>query len=170
MIYLLIRQLLDMKNNQYVLRVFSITSLLVLFMMVSSCNKCDDPLNELTGDEVIEDAIVKVISNPPEQPLLIRSASDFPGNTQIRVSLNNGYTFGQADFTKYSIVCFPTQTSCDASFSKDIKVDYINKIVKYTMGITVCDMCEYRVSQAHYVVISKIPDDYTFEYELVELN
>jgi hypothetical protein len=86
------------------------------------------------------------------------------------VSLNNGYSFSQADYSQYSIVCFPTQTSCDASFDKEVTVDAINKIVKYRMGITVCDMCEYNVSQAHFLVIPRIPEEYTFEYELQQLN
>lgn len=157
-----------MKKTARLNSLLNFTLLIAMVFVFSSCNKCDEPLNRLTGDELIENSIVKVMANPPAEPELIREASDF--NVPIQISTDNGYTFSQMDFNKYSIVCFPTNTYCDASFDREISLDYLNKVVKYTMGITVCDMCEYRVSQAHYVLISKIPDDFTFEYELIELN
>lgn len=168
MIYLPYRQSISMKKKRSSIQFFTMLSLVFVTILLTSCNKCDDPLNRVAGD-VIEESVVKTLTNPPSAPMLIRSAEDF-GGQQIRISLNNGYSFEQIDYDQYSVVCFPTQTSCDASFDKEVTIDAVNKIVKYRMGITVCDLCEYEVSQAHFLLIQRIPEDYSFEYELQQLN
>lgn len=133
----------------------------ILFLIIglfafTSCKKCD-PSNS-SGGEIIDNAIVKVIYSVPN-PILVTDSSQV--NFPIEVSLDNQISFEPIDFTKYSLLAFPTTASCSSGYDRVVVKNAADQSVTYTITITECETCEGNVYITNWVLIPAVPSNYS---------
>jgi len=135
--------------------------------ILSSCKKkCDLPEDVDSGE------IVAGISIFPEGSLTQGDQSTFliTGNSAnagtIKMSLDKGMTKTDVDWGKYSVLCYPTTTSCNTSFTRNVEIDDVNGIVYYTINLKECGKCESKVATENIVVIRSIPETYQVFFDV----
>lgn len=133
---------------------------------LSSCKKCD-PSNSNSG-RIIEDAIVRVGSwkaqNPGNQ--FINSANEFSGT--IEMSLDDGVSYQPVDFSKYSVFAQTTTSSCSSGYHREVSLNAAKNIATYSIEIVECSTCENLVTIGNWVLTSKVPSNFTAEFEIIK--
>lgn len=135
---------------------------LFTLVITSSCKKCD-PTNSV-GGEVIEGAVVRVIGGP-STPMLIRSNNDIP--QEIEVRFDGDVSYQNVDFTKYSVMCLPTNASCSSGYDRVVQLDAGNQTIKYTVTITECETCEGQTRIYNWVLIPVVPANIDPVFEVI---
>lgn len=82
-------------------------------------------------------------------------------NFPIEVSLDNQITFEPVDFTKYSLLAFPTTASCSSGYDRVVVKNDTDQTVTYTITINECGTCEGNVYITNWVLIPAVPSNYT---------
>lgn len=95
---------------------------------------------------------------------LITSSSPDAGT--IQMSLNDGITKTAFDYGSYSILCYPTTTSCNSSFERTVNINDVNGTVTYKITITECGTCENKVYTENIVAVQAIPDTYQVFFDV----
>lgn len=129
----------------------------------TSCSKCET--GNLSTGEIIENSIVRSMSNAPGQKVF-REASDF--FAELEMSLDNGQSYNPVNFDLYSVLSFPTSSNCAANFVRNVTFDEANEMVLYKITITNCPDCTSQVKQSNFVLTRKVPENYTVNFELVD--
>jgi hypothetical protein len=104
---------------------------------------------------------LRIVGNPYSAEL-IRSSE--PYGLDYLISFDGGYTYEPIDFTEYDLMVLPTQASCLASYYRDVKLDVENEKVVYTLRIEECGTCNQQVTLQNWVLIDKVPANYTPEF------
>lgn len=145
--------------------ILSIT--LVLATVFSSCKKkCDLPEDSNSGK------IKSSVSIFPTGQLtsgeiggrLITNESPDAGT--IQMSLNEGVTKTAFDYGSYSILCYPTTTSCNSAFERTVDINDVSGTVTYTILITECGKCENKVYTENIVAVQAIPSTYQVFFDV----
>lgn len=142
--------------------------LLILAVSFSSCKKkCDLPDNAYLGEIESEISIfssnsLAVDANSPDD-YLITSEDEFSG---IKMSSDGGVTKTPFNYGSYSILCYPTTTTCNSSFTRNVEIDDINGIIIYTIDITQCETCDEGRTSDNAVVIRAVPDSYQVVFDV----
>lgn len=145
-------------------------SIFVFIALISnSCKKKCDLGNDVTLGEIKAN-----ISIFPESGYLTSEltsdqyliTANHPYANRFKISDDQGITKKDVNFNEYSILCYPMTVSCFAQFTRDIKIDDINGVVKYTVHVKDCGKCEEDRYVENYVVIRAIPDTYTILYDV----
>lgn len=134
------------------------TSLLLLTVLLvfTSCKKCD-PTNSV-GGEILENAIVKVITNI-SNPILVTNAGQV--DYAIEVSFDNQINYEPVDFTKYSVMALPTLASCSSGYDRVVTKNATDQTVTYTITITECETCDGSSRIQNWVLIPAVPGTYS---------
>ncbi len=144
-----------------------ILSIFALFIGLSSCaKKCNVPDDSDTGS-IIHDVIIYPSSGSMTGNMgndyVINESHKYAGEYQIR--------FGQGakvpvDYSQYTILCYPTQTTCAASFNRSVVVNDTTQTVTYKIEITQCKDCLQNVDNENYVLVPKFPANYAVVYDV----
>ncbi len=140
---------------------------LVLTTVFSSCKKkCDLPEDTDAGKIKTEITIYPsgYLTSNEIGGRLITGASTDVGT--IQMSLDKGVTKTAFDFGSYSILCYPTTTSCNSSFERSVDINDVNGTVTYKILITECGKCEYKVSTENIVAVQAIPANYQVFFDV----
>ena len=86
--------------------------------------------------------------------------------SQYKTSTDGGVTKVDANYGKYSILCYPITTTCNASFDRSVSIDDVNGVVVYKITATECSNCKEKRFFENYVAIRAIPDSYTVLYDV----
>jgi hypothetical protein len=136
-----------------------------LFLGLSSCSKkCVLSENSDSG-AIIQDVII------------YPSSGSMTGNMGNEYVINGSHKYANAfdlrigDTEKtpfnsdiHTILCYPTTSSCAASFSRSVLIDNAAQTVKYSIDITQCKDCLQEVSNENYVLVPAFPENYEVSY------
>ena len=137
---------------------FIVIILGVLFAS-TSCNKCE--VEDVSTGIIVTDGQLRIVGNP-YGPELIRSSA--PYGLDYLISNDGGFTYQEIDFEQYDLMVFPGQSSCLASFYRDVSLDEENQKVIYRLRVEDCGDCDQRVTLQNWVLIQKVPANYTAEF------
>lgn len=146
---------------------FILTIALSLATVLTSCKKkCDLPEDSNAGNiktSVLVYPAGQLTSNEIGGRLI---TADSDGSETIQMSINNGVTKTAFDYGSYSILCYPTTTSCNSSFERRVEINDVAGTVTYTILITECGKCENKVSTENIVAIQAIPSTYQVFFDV----
>jgi len=138
-----------------------IVAFLALVFLNTSCNKCE--VEDVSTGIIETEGQLRIVGNPYGSELI---REQHPEGIEYLISYDEGVTYEPVDFTKYDLMVLPTQSSCLASYYKDVKLDVENEKVVYTLRIEECGTCNQQVSLKNWVLIDKVPANYTPEFIL----
>lgn len=85
--------------------------------------------------------------------------------SRFEMSLNQeGRT--AVDYANYSIIAFPVNAKCNASFDRNVTIDNVAQTVTYKMTVTQCDNCKEERFTENYVLVPSFPNTYNVVYDL----
>lgn len=149
------------------------TTYLTTFVLVAiislGCKKKCDLGTDVTSGEIKSEISVfpdagYLTSDLTSDQYLITANHQYAN--RFKVSPDKGITKGDVNYSEYSILCYPMTVSCFAQFTRDVKIDDINGVVKYTIHVKDCGKCEEDRYIENYTVIRAIPDTYTILYDV----
>lgn len=149
------------------------TTLLATILLVSSlmmgCNKKCDLGQDVTsgqiktGVSVFPDSGYLTAGLNPDQYLITAS---HPYAQRYQISFDQGLTKGNVNYNEYSILAYPMTVSCFAQFTRNVTIDDVNGVVKYTVKVKDCGRCEEERLIENYVIIRSVPDSYTVLFDV----
>jgi hypothetical protein len=148
------------------MKMIKIISLLTLLLSISlfGCKKkCDLPKDSISGEIKGEFVVYAGEIAQTNSGRIIRAEIESP---EILISSDEGVTKVPVNYGQYSILTYPTYTSCNTSFDRNVKIDDVNSIVTYTIIMEECNKCEYKVNTQNYAVIRAIPSNYQVFYDV----
>ena len=156
-----------MKNK--ITKTFLFIFLLAGATFLSSCKKkCDFGDNVTSGEiktgvSVFPDSGYLTENMTPAEYLV--TASNKYSN-RFKISFDQGLTKTSVNYSEYSIVCYPMVTNCFAQFNRNVTIDDVNGVVKYTIKVKDCGKCKEERYIENYVVIRSVPDYYTVTFDV----
>jgi hypothetical protein len=154
-------------------RIISLISLVAIaFVMTIGCRRyeycqCDKKLPASTSSGIIIENAKLNINDPKTGEYfteLVINEESLQGENSYKVSFDDGATFDNIDFSKYTILGYPILGGGRTSYNKNVTKDVTNKKYIYTIDALECTY--YRVASiaTNCVLIPKIEDDYTVEF------
>jgi len=71
------------------------------------------------------------------------------------------------NFTRYSLLGFYAQgTGCSVGFARNVTSNATTKKYTYSIKVAVCGTCGYTDFKMNWVLVPKVPDDYTVDFVL----
>jgi hypothetical protein len=142
-------------------------ALIALFIGLSSCSKkCDLPDNSNSGS-IIHDVVIYPSSGSMTgnmgNDFVINGAHKYAGEYDIRFTNGNKIP---VDYSQYTILCYPTKTSCAASFNRSVVIDALTQTVKYKIEISQCKDCLQEVENENYILVPAFPSNYTVSFDV----
>jgi len=72
------------------------------------------------------------------------------------------------NFEKQTLLgCFAQGTGCDASFHRTVLQDDTQHKYTYTIEVEDCGKCTYKIPSMNWVLVPKLPQNYTVEFKIV---
>ena len=149
-------------------------SLLILLLtgILWSCEKqCVLP-EEIETGEILSNASLRMggtYSNELLQKVASRCIqSDSQNVYKLQVSFDGGNYYQAIDFSKYSVLEVRADGGCHAVFERNVSKDIIHKKIVYTVTVHQCGDCLVFVSSLNWVLVPKIPEDYTIEFKVIK--
>jgi len=72
------------------------------------------------------------------------------------------------DFTKYSLLAYFTEVkACDAAYKRTVLNESALHKYIYTIEIEACGNCTYMIPNMNWVLVPKLPENYTVEYKVL---
>lgn len=140
---------------------------LAFVTVLSSCKKkCDLP-DDVNSGEIKSNILIYPegsLTQGEQSTYLITGNS--PNAETIKMSTDEGMTKTAVDWGSYSVLCYPTTTSCNTSFARDVEIDDVNGIVYYTITMKECGKCDSKVATENIVVIRSIPETYEVFFDV----
>ena len=145
-------------------------NLLIIFFMLSSISciqdkKCDLPAQIIGSGEIVSNALV-------DQPLINWEISKFEHVIQtdsqnvfnLKVSFDNGATYGTINFNQYTLLGKYASGGCQVVYEREVsKIDVAKKCF-YKIKVHQCGTCEKYSESMNWVLVSKIPKDYSVSF------
>ncbi|HPX58934.1 MAG TPA: hypothetical protein PLL02_00720 [Bacteroidales bacterium] len=148
--------------------------ILLLIGIFWSCERqCILPKEEIGTGEIIANAKVDIVNKCFDANEIPQGKdgkciqSDSQNIDNLQVSFDGGIHYQAIDFSKYSVLEKEVQTAgcsivCERNVSKDTK----NKKIVYTVTVHQCGGCEKLNTSWNWVLVPKIPEDYSIEYKV----
>lgn len=146
---------------------FLAAAVFVAFLSVSCKKKCD------LGQDITSGEIKSDISIYPASGYLTAQMTsdqylitgDHAYADRYQISANQGMDRKDINYNEYSILCYPMTVSCFAQFDRNVVIDDVNGVVKYTIKVKDCGKCEEDRYVENYVAIRAIPSSYLIIYD-----
>lgn len=154
------------------------TSLLIILLtgILWSCEKqCVLPEEEIGTGEIISNASLRM-GGANSNELLQKVAgeciqSDSQNTDNLQVSFDGGIIYKVIDFSKYTVLENRVTTGgCSVIYERNVSKDITHKKIVYTVTANQCGGCEKLNTSWNWVLVPKIPEDYTIEYKVIEKN
>ena len=84
---------------------------------------------------------------------------------EFEVSIDGGPK-QPVDYNKYTILCYPILSKCNAQFVRDVSFNSVNQTVEYEIEVTQCSRCEEERITENYVLVPKFPSNYIVNYDV----
>ena len=151
-------------------------SLLILLLtgILWSCERqCILPKEEIGTGEIISNAKVSTVNKHlneiPQKEAGKCIQSDSQNIDNLRVSFDGGMYYQTIDFSKYSVLEKEVNTAgCSVVFERYVSKDIKHKKIVYTITVHQCGGCEKNNTSWNWVLVPKIPEDYTIEFKVIE--
>lgn len=148
-------------------RLIPIASVALITVFSACKKKCDLPENSYSGEiktgvSIFSDISLVTDANSPDD-YLITSEAEF---SDIKMSTDGGVTKVPFNYGAYSILCYPTKTTCNTSFNRNVEIDDVNGIIIYTIDATQCETCDEGRVLDNAVVIRAVPDSYQVVFDV----
>ncbi len=152
--------------------------LILLIILLTSifwnCEKqCILPEEEIGTGEIISNASIHM-GDTHLNELLQKVAgkciqSDSQNVDMLKVSFDGGKNYEAIDFSKYTVLeNFVSTGGCSVVYERNVSKDITHKKIVYTITIHQCGDCKKSNSSWNWVLVPKIPEDYTIEYKVIE--
>lgn len=151
-----------MKINK--MKLFPVIALLLTFGFFGCKKKCDLPKDTISGAIKAEFIVYGGVTSSSNVGRIIRSEAD--AGIELTISNDKGVTKVPVNYGEYSILTYPTSTSCNTSFDRNIVIDDINSTVTYTIIMEECYKCDYKVDTQNYAVVRAVPSNYEVYYDV----
>jgi len=142
--------------------------LAVSFLMTAvSCKKCTVAEEDTISGTIVTNATIYANTGyiTSESPSNIFNGEDPEFADRFKVSFDGGLTRVPVNYGSYTILANPMTVNCKASLEKSVTRDDINNVVRYKAVATTCKSCEQERFIENYVLVSKIPSNYTVLFE-----
>lgn len=144
--------------------------LLIVLAFTSSCIKnknCKLPEQIIGTGEIIPNAIIY-------QPIITREMrdkehiiqSDSQNVHALQVSFDSGASYGNIDFSQYTLLGKYANEACNVTFERDVSIDVAQKKYFYNITVLQCGKCKTNWESMNWVLVPKIPEDYTVEFNV----
>jgi hypothetical protein len=145
-----------------------LASIAIVSSLMMGCKKKCDLGDNVTSGEIKTGVSIFPRSGymfGPNPDLYLITGSHSYAN-EFKISFDQGKTKVDVNYNEYSILTYPLTVSCFAQFTRDVTIDDVNGIVKYTIKVKECGKCEEERTVENYVVIRHVPDYYTVLYDV----
>ncbi len=129
-----------------------------VFIISMSCSKSP----KCWGEDENNGDIIESYSLPSCFYLPVQEDGSFLARSTDDIDTLDGCTVSplQIDFTKYSIIGFPTEFQCNAKIIREVIIDHNNKQCGYSITINECGLCKSMGINDNLVLIPALPEDY----------
>lgn len=133
-----------------------------------SCNEnkhCELPTQIIGTGEIVSNALV---SQPlitwvmKEQEHIIKADSQNIFN--LKVSFDNGNTYDNIDFNKYTLLGKYARENCKATFERNVTKNDSQKKYFYKIKVYQCGTCKTNWESMNWALVPKIPNDYNVSF------
>ena len=138
-----------------------------------SCEKlCVLPEQIIGTGEIISNAKVstnKHLNEIPQKEVGKCIQSDSQNIDSLWVSFDGGMYYQTIDFSKYSVLEKEVNTGgCSVVIERNVSKNIKHKKILYTITVHQCGGCEKLNISWNWVLVPKIPEDYTVEFKVIE--
>jgi len=147
----------------------TIIFVLIFSMTNSGCvDDCEDNFDTVGGIIASELDFGACFSDVGalEPQYVIRDSTAFQGLGILPVNTPEcvGSTLPEIDFNVYTLLGLYADGACNVGFDRIVMQDDDLKKYIYTVGVNACGACESLRFSMNWVVVPKLPDDYTVEF------
>lgn len=141
--------------------------LIFLFFGFTSCKKKCILEEGVDSGSIIADIVIY----PQSGYMTSNMGGDYvinathPYADKFEVSINGGPKTA-VNYSNYTILAYPTTSTCNASFTRSVTIDNTNQTVVYKIVVTQCTDCKESRSVENYVVVPSFPDMYAVSYDV----
>lgn len=150
-----------MKTLQSIL----LLSTTALFLGLSSCSKKCVLSENADSGAIIKDVVIYPSSGNMTPSMgtdfVIDGSHNYTGLFDVAFG---GSEKAPVNYSSHTILCYPTKTTCAASFNRSVVIDNAAQTVKYSIDITQCKDCMQEVLNENYVLVPAFPENYTVSY------
>jgi len=156
--------------------IFVIIAGLLFFSCEKKCKLPDQVIG--TGEIVFNAEVIPVFANLSDElysygqkGYIINSENECIKNEiifELKVSYDDGQTFEPIDFTIYTVLGKHADGGCMVRFVRDVTKNDILKKYVYTITVFQCGGCYSQDESMNWVLVPKIPEDYTVEFVVKE--
>jgi len=149
---------------------------ILLGLLLFSCEKkCKLPDRTIGTGEIVSDALVREtnwwellgFNSYSREGYIINSEEE--NIFDLKVSYDDGQTFEPIDFTIYTVLGKKASGGgCGIIFVRDVSKNDILKKYVYTITVFQCGDCFKSGESMNWVLVPKIPEDYTVEFVVKE--
>ncbi len=151
-------------------------SLLIILLtgIFWSCEKlCVLPEQIVGTGEIISNAKVSTVNKHlneiPQKEAGKCIQSDSQNIDNLQVSFDGGMYYQTIDFSKYSVLEKGVNTGgCSVVFERNVSKNIKHKKILYTITVHQCGDCKKLNISWNWVLVPKIPEDYTVEFKVIE--
>ena len=144
----------------------------ILTIAITGCRRyeycqCDKKLPPSTSSGLIISNAKLKIADPKTNDYfsgVIINEESANENYTYQVSFDDGATYNNVDFSKYTILGYPIMGGGHISFGKDVTKDVANKKYIYTIDAVECRYYKVACIATNCVLIPKIEEDYTVDF------
>lgn len=134
-----------------------------------SCKKCTVAEEDTISGEIVTNSVIYASSGYLTESVSpdVFNGQQYPDGFEI--SFDEGLSRIALDFNSYTVLANPMRVNCKASFEKSVTRDDVNNIIRYKVIATTCESCKEVRFVENYVLVPKIPSNYTvlFEQEII---
>lgn len=148
--------------------------ILLLIGIFWSCERqCILPKEEIGTGEIIANAKIntanKHLSDISQEEAGKCIQSEAQNIDNLQVSFDDGVHYQAIDFSKYSVLEKEIRAGgCSAVCERNVSKDTKNKKIVYTITVHQCGKCKMMIMNWNWVLVPKIPEDYTIEYKVIK--
>lgn len=148
-----------------------LTLLLVMMFFAMGCDKrCVLPPQIIGTGEIIPNALVVSQTyttwEMTSKEHVIKADSQNVYN--LKVSFDNGSTYVPIDFNQYTLLGKHASGGCQVVFERNVTKDDVQKKYFYRIKVHQCGTCKKYMESMNWVLVPRIPDDYTVSFIVEE--
>ncbi|HON20432.1 MAG TPA: hypothetical protein PLW70_03765 [Bacteroidales bacterium] len=150
------------------------TFLIVLLLtgIFWNCGRqCILPKEVIGTGEIVSNALVP---HPEKIPLNLRNGNfcireDSLNIYNLQVSFDGGNYYEAIDFSKYTVLGkYTNGGGCSVVYERNVSKNISNKKILYSITVHQCGYCDMYSECMNWVLVPKIPEDYTIEYKVIK--
>ncbi len=147
---------------------------LAIILTFTGCDKEDliDITDQVIFSSLFRSPCFDVIANTEKDEFVIREEDAFKAYVDsIRIYPVNQNcdtaSLPEIDFTEYTLLGkYTSGGGCDVKYERKVYKDEINKRIIYEIDVKYIGLCDMLITSKNWVLIPKMPENYTFEFRV----